>query len=145
PNTSMADIPSSFSPDGETLALTRQSSAGASDVYVLSVRGDSGARPLVSSPANEGGGPFSPDGHWMAYTSDESGEAQVYVRPYPGPDRKWLVSTDGGMSVRWNSDGRELFYRNGEKMMAVDVSTSPELKLSAPRLLFEQRYAFAGS
>ena len=145
PNTSMADIPSSFSPDGETLALMRQSSAGASDIYVLSGRGESGARPLVSTPANEGGAQFSPDGHWMAYTSDESGESQVYVRPYPGPDRKWLVSTDGGTSVRWNSDGRELFYRNGDKMMVVAVSTSHGLELSAPRLLFEQHYAFAGS
>jgi hypothetical protein len=144
PGTSTADIPSSFSPDGETLALMRQS-AGTSDIYVLSVRGDPHPRPLVSTPANEGGAQFSPDGHWMAYASDETGQLQVYVRPYPGPDRKWLVSTDGGTSVRWNSNGRELFYRNGDKMMVVDVSTSPELKLSAPRLLFEQRYAFAGS
>ena len=81
----------------------------------------------------------------MAYASDESGQMQVYVRPFPGPDRKWTVSTQGGTSPRWNRNGRELFYRNENKMMVVDVSTSSELALSQPRLLFEQRYAFGST
>ena len=96
----------------------------------------------MNTPGFEGGGQFSPDGRWIAYASDESGQIQVYVRPFPGPDRKWQVSTQGGTSPRWNGNGRELFYRNGNKMMVVDVSTSPELALSQPRVLFEQRYAF---
>ena len=78
----------------------------------------------------------------MAYASDESGQMQVYVRPFPGPDKKWPVSTEGGTSPRWNQNGKELFYRNGNTMMAVDVATRPELALSSPRVLFEQRYAY---
>ena len=67
---------------------------------------------------------------------------QVYVRPYHGPDRKEQVSTQGGTQPLWNRNGRELFYRNGNKMMVVDVTTSPNLVLSQPRQLFEQRYSF---
>ncbi len=68
--------------------------------------------------------------------------SEVYVRPFPGPDRKLPVSTQGGTHPRWNQNGKELFYRNGNKMMVVDVSTGPDLTLSQPRVLFEQRYAF---
>ena len=96
----------------------------------------------MNTPAYEGGAQFSPDGRWMAYVSDESGQLQVYVRPYPGPDRKVPVSTQGGTQPVWNRNGRELFYRDMNKMMVVDVTTSPDLVLSQPRQLFEQRYAF---
>ena len=78
----------------------------------------------------------------MAYDSNESGQFEVYLRPYPGPDRKKQVSTQGGTHPKWNRNGKELFYRVGNKMMVVDVSTSPDLTLSQPRVLFEQRYAF---
>jgi eukaryotic-like serine/threonine-protein kinase len=78
----------------------------------------------------------------MAYASNESGEMQVYVRPFPGPERKWQVSTEGGTQPMWNGNGKELFYRNGNKIMVVDVSSSRALTLSQPRLLFDQRYAF---
>jgi hypothetical protein len=77
----------------------------------------------------------------MAYASDESGEIQVYVRPYPGPDRKWLVSTRTATYPLWNRIGRELFYRSGDQMLVVEVSTGPDLALSPPRVLFEQRYS----
>ena len=73
--------------------------------------------------------------------SDESGQLQVYVQPFPSLDSKSQVSTDGGTQVLWNRNGKELFYRSGNQMMAVDVSMSPQLTLSAPRLLFEHRYA----
>ncbi|MGH9198617.1 MAG: hypothetical protein ACRD1T_23150, partial [Acidimicrobiia bacterium] len=74
--------------------------------------------------------------------SDESGRTEVYVRPYPGPDRRWLVSTQGGTHPLWSRNGSELFYRSGNKMMAVSVSTGPEIVFSPPRLLFDQRYSF---
>jgi hypothetical protein len=70
---------------------------------------------------------------------------QVYVRPFPGPERKWQVSTGGGTAPRWNGNGKELFYRNGNKMMAVNVTTVPELVSSSPRTLFDQRYAFGAN
>jgi Tol biopolymer transport system component len=141
PGTSIGDFPSSMAPDGDTLLINRQAPNTSQDIYGLSIR--SGAvKPLVTTPAFEGGAQFSPDGRWMAYVSDESGQMQVYVRPYPAMDRRWPVSTEGGTSPMWNGNGRELFYRNGNKMMAVEMTPGPELALSAPRLLFEQPYAY---
>ena len=144
-STSVADIPNSVSPDGKTLAFIRQTSETSGDVYVLDLDGDGQPRPVVSKTAYEGGAQFSPDGRWIAYASDESGEMQVYLRPYPGPDQKVPVSTQGGTQPLWNRNGKELFYRNVNKMMAVDVTTSPTVVVSEPRQLFEQRYAFLTS
>jgi hypothetical protein len=89
---------------------------------------------------------FSPDGRWLAYVSNETGTLQVYVRPFPGPDRRWTVSTANGTAPRWRRDGKELFYRSGNKMMSVDVNThGDDLSLSPPRPLFEQRYRFVAT
>jgi len=145
PNTSVADIPTSISPDGRTLAFIRQTSETGGDVYTLSLGSDTQPAPLVKTSGYDGGGQFSPDGGWMAYVSNESGAFEVSVRPYPGPDRKIQVSTQGGTHPRWNRNGKELFYRSGNRMMVVDLSTSPDLKLSTPRVLFEQRYAFGSA
>ncbi|MDO8679379.1 MAG: protein kinase [Acidobacteriota bacterium] len=143
--TTSGDFPSAVSPDGATLATARRTTDGPADVYVLSLAGDSTPRALVTGPAFEGGPQFSPDGGWMAYVSSESGQFQVYLRRYPGPDSRWQVSTDGGTSPLWNHTGKELFYRNGNKMMAVSVSTTPDVKLATPRVLFEQRYSYGGT
>jgi Tol biopolymer transport system component len=136
------DIPCSFSPDGDTLAYMRQTGQTSRDVYVLSLRGQHPPRPVVNTPAFEGGPQFSPDGHWIAYTSDDSGQMQVYVRPFPGPGRRWTVSTQGGTQPAWNRNGKEIFYRVGNKMMVVDVSAGADLTLSQPRQLFDQQYVF---
>jgi len=147
PGSTDGDFPSSVSPDGGTLAVARLTPKNSADVYVLSLAGDFAPRPLVTGPAFEGGPQFSPDGRWMAYVSNEndSGQFQVYLRRYPGPDGRWPVSTDGGTSPLWNPSGKELFYRNGNKMMAVSVSTTPDVKLATPRVVFEQRYAFGNT
>jgi eukaryotic-like serine/threonine-protein kinase len=144
PATSVFDFPNSVSPDGDMLAFIRIGDTSA-DIYALSLRGEPQPHAVLQGPAFEGAAMFSPDGRWLAYASDESGPFQVYVRPFPGLDHRWTVSTERGVQPRWNRNGKELFYRNGNKMMVVDVSTSPELVLSSPRLLFEQRYAFGGS
>ncbi len=144
--TSVSDFPSSVSPDGHTLAFGRQGREGNGDLYIMSLDGTSEASPLVSSQGSVGGAEFSPDGRWMAYVSNESGQSEVFVRPYPGPDRKVPVSTQGGTHPKWNRNGKELFYRTGNRMMAVDVSThAGGIVLSQPRTLFEQRYAFGSS
>ena len=130
--TSVADRPSSVSPDGRSLAFLRASAETSSDLYVLSLVGEPNPRPLLATPAYEGGPQFSPDGRWVAYVSNESGEMEVYIRPFEGPDRKWQVSTQGGTQPRWSKNGRELVYRNSTRMMAVSVSASPELTLSEP-------------
>ena len=137
-----ADFPSSVSPDGGALAVARLTPANSADVYVLSLAGDFAPRALVTSPAFEGGPQFSPDGRWMAYVSNDSGQSQVYLRRYPGPEGRWQVSTDGGTSPLWNHTGKELFYRSGNRMMAVSVSTVPNVTLTTPRVIFERHYGF---
>ncbi len=144
--TSVYDIPTSVTPDGLTLAFIRQAGGAGGDLYVMPLDGSAEPRPLVATPGYDGGGQFSPDGRWMAYVSNESGQFEVYVRPYPGPERRVPVSTQGGTHVKWNPNGKELFYRTGNKMMAVDVSIrAGDIVLSQPRVLFEQRYAFGGA
>ena len=88
---------------------------------------------------------FSPDGRWLAYMSNESGRNEVYVQPFPGPGGKWQISTGGGTELVWARNGRELFYRNGDKMMVVDIQTQPTLAASTPRLLFEGSYERANN
>ena len=83
------------------------------------------AQPFLRTPFNESAPRFSPDGRWLAYISDESGRYEIYVQPYPGPGGKWQISTEGGTEPVWNPNGRELFYRSGDKMMAVDITTQP--------------------
>jgi eukaryotic-like serine/threonine-protein kinase len=142
PETTASDYPNSVSPDGETLIFLRTTADKAADLYVLSLQGQPRSRPLVSTQGHEGGGQFSPDGKWVAYSSNESGQFQVFLRPFPGPDRRWVVS-QAGKYVTWNGNGKELFYREGNKMMAVDVlMRNGEPVFSTPRLLFEQRYEF---
>jgi len=65
------------------------------------------------------------------------------MQPYPGPGGKWQISTDGGTEPMWNPNGRELFYRNGDKMMAVDIATQPGFTAGTPRMLFEKQYELA--
>jgi len=130
---------SSVSADGELLAFTETNPATASDIWVLRLS-DRSTQPFLRTPAGEGGAQFSPDGHWMAYSSNESGRNEVYVQPYPGPGGKWQISADGGAEPLWNPNGRELFYRNGRKMMAVDVVTQPTFAPAKPRMLFEGSY-----
>jgi serine/threonine-protein kinase len=143
--TTSRDFPSSVSPDGGTLAVARLTPESSADIYVLSLTGDPAPRVLITGPAFEGGPQFSPDGRWMAYVSNDSGQFQVYLRRYPGAESRWPVSTDGGTSPLWNHAGTELFYRNGNKMMVVSVSTTTDVTLATPRVIFEQRYAYGNT
>jgi serine/threonine protein kinase/Tol biopolymer transport system component len=143
PGTSNFDYPASVAADNDTLVMLRSSQDTSFDIYRLSLRDPSTLRPILKTRAYEGGARLSPDEKWLSYVSNESGQNEVYVRPFAGPDRRWPVSTQGGTQAIWNPNGREIFYRNGNKMMAVDVTAAPDLKLSPPHLLFEQPYAFS--
>jgi serine/threonine-protein kinase len=146
PGTSGNDYVASISPDGDTLAYVRSSPDRSADIYMLSLHGESPPRAMNwNTAAYEGAPEFSPDGRWLAYTSNDAGQMQVYVRSVAGPDRRWLVSTQGGRSPKWSGSGRELFYQNGQKMMVVNVSSGPELALSSPTVLFEHAYAFGST
>jgi serine/threonine-protein kinase len=132
-------VPKSFSADGTLLAFHEISLATRRDVWVLSMT-DRKPRPFLQTPAIEGAPSFSPDGRWIGYVSDESGRPEIYVQPFPGPGGKWQVSTGGGTEPVWSSDGREIFYRNGRRMMAVPVTASSGFSPGTPVPLFEGDY-----
>ena len=134
-----AQVPMSWSPDGKLLAFLEVNQATAYDIWVLRL-GDRKAQPFLRTPFSEAVPRFSPDGRWLAYISNESGHYEIYVQPYPGPGGKRQISTEGGTEPVWNPNGRELFYRSGDKMMAVDVTTQPSFAAGKPRMLFEGRY-----
>ena len=83
---------------------------------------------------------ISPDGRWLAYISDESGQSEIYVQPFPEAGQKWLISTGGGIEPMWSPDGRELFYRTADQMMAVAIETEPRFSAGTPRRLYKGTY-----
>jgi Tol biopolymer transport system component len=131
--------PSSWSQDGQLLAFVDGTPATGVDIWVLRLV-DRKAQPFLQTPFNEAAPRFSPDGRWLAYTSNESGLYEIYVQPYPGPGGKWQISTGGGTEPVWNPNGREVFFRNGDKMMAVDIATHSGFAAGNPRMLFEGPY-----
>jgi eukaryotic-like serine/threonine-protein kinase len=135
----VADTPASFSPDGQFVAFFRTDPKTQRDIWVMSLK-DRARSLFLSTPATEGAPRFSPDGRWMAYVSDESGRPEIYVQPFPGPGGKWQLSTDGGIEPVWNPNGRELFYRSGDRMMAVAVTTAPTFSAGRPQMLFRGEY-----
>ncbi len=126
-----SDTPYSWSPDGKLLAFGKGNQA----IWILPLEGDRKPQPFLETSSFAASPQFSPDGHWLAYISEESGGLQVYVQPYPGPGGKWQVSTAGGNFPQWNPNSRELFYRNGDTTMVVDVTTSPTFSAGKPRVL----------
>jgi eukaryotic-like serine/threonine-protein kinase len=129
----------SWPPDGQLLAFIEVNPTTGYDIWVLRI-GDRKAQPFLRTPFNESVPQFSPDGRWMAYDSDESGRFEIYEQPYPGSGGKWQISTEGGTEPIWNPNGRELFYRSGDKVMAVEITTQPSFAAGKPRMLFERQY-----
>jgi Tol biopolymer transport system component len=106
--------------DGSALLVTEQSDRDKRDILVQPADG-SPARPYAATPADEMAARASPDGRWVAYTSDESGRAEVYLDSYPKPARRVTVSLGGGEHPVWRADGRELYYWNDGALMAVEL------------------------
>jgi Tol biopolymer transport system component len=138
PGSANPHIPMSWSADGRHLAFDERKPGAQRDVWVLTRGGD--PAPFVLTAFDEWSPAFSPDGQWLAYVSNESGRNEVYVQPYPGPGGKWPISTDGGTEPAWSPDGKELFYRRGDQVLAVPVLTGPDFSASTPRVLFEGPY-----
>jgi hypothetical protein len=138
------ETPSSFSPDGSLLLVNLVNYADTTspgyDIFVFPLGGERTLRPFLQTKFREQGARFSPDGRWVAYRSNESGRDEVYVRPFPGLGAKWQISTEGGEGPRWSRSGRELFYRQDDKMMIVDVENLPTFRPGRPRTLFEGRF-----
>ena len=124
----------SWSPDGKTLAFVQFNPDTSGDIMTLSVEGDEktgwkpGApKPFLNTPFGEFFPAFSPDGHWLAYNSNESGSYEVYVRPFPGPGGKWQISTGGGFMPQWSRNSRELFYRTPDnRIMTASYSVTAD-------------------
>jgi len=143
PGTNEFDYPGAVTPDGQTIVLLRNTPTTSFDLLVAPFATPAQAKPFAQTPAYEGGGRLSSDGKWLVYVSNESGRNQVYVRSFPDGDRRLQVSTDGGTQPSISGNGREIFYRNGERMMAVALKASAAgVELSQPMLLFERPYSY---
>jgi len=135
-------LPTSWSPDGRMLAFQEETNDNGSDIWLLPLQGGRKPEPFLDGRAREQMARFSPDGRWVAYQSDETGQREVYVCRLPDGGGKQQVSTDGGYEPVWNPSGKELFYRSGDKMMAVPVQTDGELILGRTTVLFEGRFVY---
>jgi serine/threonine-protein kinase len=146
-------IPSSWSGDGKSMIVTKSVSLDPRnlDIGTLSMQGGHTYKPLLQEKHNEYQPRVSPDGQWIVYTSDESGRDEIYVRPFPDVEKdKLLVSNDGGHSPLWSRDGREIFYRSGDAVMAIPVNPASGFTAGAPKTLFRGVYvslerAFSGT
>jgi serine/threonine-protein kinase len=102
--------------------------------------------PLDGSSTGDWSASLSPDGRFLAYdnrsAARQAPHEEIYVRPFPESGRRWPISTQGGSDPVWSSDGREIFYREAHRLMAVTVRTSPEMEFSDPVPLFEGDYIF---
>ncbi len=143
----------SSSRDGRFLLYTVENPETKTDLWVLPLQGDLKPIPFLRTEFNERSGQFSPDGHWIAYISDESGSDEIYVREFsPGSARgsgdaasKWLISKGGGTDPSWRGDGKELFYvASGGKLMSVDISAKPAFEAGVPKPLFQLPPGFIG-
>ncbi|MEK6768165.1 MAG: protein kinase, partial [Gemmatimonadota bacterium] len=133
--------PVTFEPGGRGLVYhglaTEQAKA---EIWQLSLAGASTPHQVLASTFHNYQPSLSPDGRWMAYVSTESGRNEVYVRPYPGPGGRWQVSLDGGDEPVWSATGREIFYRNGDRMMTTTVRTQGGFEVGSRAQLFAGTY-----
>ena len=138
--TSQSEWPSDWSRDGKYLLYDQSDPETGRDLWYLE-RGEDGSgwepHPFLQEPSAQAAPKFSPNGRYVAYVSDESGQPEVYVQPFPEGGRKVTVSSGGGSHLRWSRDGKELFYVQGEKLMVVAVSTEGEFSAGSPTELFE--------
>lgn len=115
------------------------------ELWRLPLTGGGKPEPVIQSGFATFEAQLSPDGRWLAYASNEDGPAQVFVRPYPSLAGKWQISVTGGQEPRWSADGRQLFYRTGDRMMAVAVDGQTGFSYGSPRLLFDQPFVQAAT
>jgi eukaryotic-like serine/threonine-protein kinase len=141
---SVNKAPGSVSPDGKLLLYNRNAEKTLNDLWVLPLtQAQGGGKPepqvFLQTPFNEARGQFSPDGQWVVYQSNESGQVQVYAAPFPGPGGKRQISSGGGISPRWRRDGKEIFYVTGEaQLMAAEVaSRNGTLEVGRVQKLFD--------
>jgi Tol biopolymer transport system component len=127
-----------LSRDGAWLILRSLGTGSVRDIYAVRTNRDTVLHPLVVTPADEYSAALSPDGSWLAYVSEESSAAEVYVRPFPNTsDGKYQVSVNGGREPVWAHSGRELFFVNSaNQLLAAEVTTTPRFAVGRQQVLF---------
>jgi Tol biopolymer transport system component len=134
--------PTGVSPDGRTLVVTIVDPVNQFDLWAVPVDGGGKPVPLVRSPAWEDVAVVSPDGKWLAFQSNETGQMEIYVQPFPGPGPRTRVSLDGGHDAVWTRGGKELLFQRdgtgGGSVMAVAVGTGEPFSAGTPRALFHR-------
>ncbi len=130
--------PTDWSSDGRFILFDKVLPKTQSDIWALPLLGDRKPFSLIQTDSDESHASLSPDEHWIAYTSNESGKYEIYVQPFPSGGTRWQISTNGGEFARWRGDGKELFYLSlDQKMMAVEVTqASNTLEAGGPKVLF---------
>jgi Tol biopolymer transport system component len=126
----------SFTPDGRFMIYQYRDENANFGLFYRSLEEDGESIPFLQTAASEVGPRLSPDGRFVAYLSDESGRQEIYVKRFPSGEGKWQVSVEGGVYPRWSGNGDELFYVEGNTLMAVPVESEPTLRLGTPRRLF---------
>ena len=136
--------PVSLSRDGRFLLYVTNSRETSNDIWVLPLQGRGRPYPFLHSEASENWAAFSPDGKWVAFSSTEGGQAEVYVAAFPPNGRHWRISSDGGSQARWRRDGKEIFYVAPDRtLMAVSVVISRrELSVAEYQPLFRMEYPY---
>ena len=132
--------PSSWSPDGTTVAFSDSDEKNGLDIWLLNPALGRTPTRFLGTVNQEWNTRFSPNGRWIAYQSTESGRTEVYVRPFPGPGPRQSISIEGGTEPVWSANGRELFYLHGDAMMAVGIAETPAFVAAAPRRLFQGQF-----
>ena len=134
-------LATSWSPDGKVLVFQKNTGVDLPwDIFVLPLESEGKPEPFIATQFNELHPMFSPDGRWIAFTSNRSGQEEVYIKGYPAEGGIIPISTDGGAQPAWSRSGKELSYRNGDKMMVVSIQNEPTFKIGVPELLFEGEY-----
>ena len=129
-----------WSSDGRYILYENNDPKTKTDLWVLPLFGNKQPFPFLATEFDEFQGRFSPDGRWMAFTSEESGKTEVYVQSFPAPGGKWQISTGGGGQPVWRRDGRELFYINPDRtLMSVEVKSGATFESGVPKPLFDTR------
>jgi dipeptidyl aminopeptidase/acylaminoacyl peptidase len=135
--------PVSWSPDGRYVLYVTNNDRTSNDVWVLLRDGTGSPYPYLHTAASENWASFSPDGRWVAFSATDSGQAEVFVAPFPAATRRWRVSADGGSQARWRRDGKEIYYVAPNKtLMAAQIDMSAGVPVKGYEPLFELQHPY---
>ncbi len=139
------ELGSDWSPDGRSVIYSVEDAETGNDLWVFDRQANNsegGATPFLATRFSESTPQISPDGAYAAYCSDESGTRETYVREFPSGSRRWQISENGGCQPRWSHDGKELFYVEGDTLVAVDVTSGPDFRIGPSERLFSDPKLF---